>query len=110
MTGYEKETGWKYSITCTNIPDSGIPGVPGGHHPQYIDVVHRQHAVVETAGVRTAKAMGLRNLPEVIFSPTLLGPSDLRLCVVDIVVHGLSRGSPGGRPGSFCPLLSGRVV
>jgi Transposase DDE domain group 1 len=63
LTHYEKETGWKYSITCTNVPDSGIPGVPGSHHPQYIDVVHREHAVVETAGVRTAKAMGLRNLP-----------------------------------------------
>jgi hypothetical protein len=25
--------------------------------------VHREHAAVETAGVRTAKAMGLRNLP-----------------------------------------------
>ena len=63
LTDYEKETGWKYSITCTNVPDSGIAGVPGSHHPQYIDVVHREHAVVETAGVRTAKAMGLRNLP-----------------------------------------------
>jgi hypothetical protein len=63
LTDYEKKTGWKYSITCTNIPDSGIPGVPGSHHPQYIDTVHRQHAVVETSGVRTAKAMGLRNLP-----------------------------------------------
>ena len=63
LTDYEKKTGWKYSITCTNIPDAGIAGVPGSHHPQYIDVVHREHAVVETAGVRTAKAMGLRNLP-----------------------------------------------
>ncbi len=63
LTDYEKETGWKYSITCTNIPGSGIAGVPGSHHPQYIDAVHRQHAVVETSGVRTAKAMGLRNLP-----------------------------------------------
>jgi Transposase DDE domain group 1 len=26
-------------------------------------VLHRQHAVVETGGVETAKAMGLRNLP-----------------------------------------------
>ena len=26
-------------------------------------MVHREHAVVETSGVRTAKAMGLRNLP-----------------------------------------------
>jgi Transposase DDE domain group 1 len=63
LTDYERKTGWKYSITCTNIPGSGIAGVPGSHHPQYIDTVHREHAVVETAGVRTAKAMGLRNLP-----------------------------------------------
>jgi hypothetical protein len=27
------------------------------------DVVHREHACVETAGVRTAKAMGQRGLP-----------------------------------------------
>jgi len=63
LTDYEKKTGWKYSITCTNIPGTGISGVPGSHHPQHIDVVHREHAVVETGGVRTAKAMGLRNLP-----------------------------------------------
>ena len=63
LTAYEKKTGWRYSITCTNIPDAGIGGVPGSHHPQYIDVVHREHAVVETGGVRTAKAMGLRGLP-----------------------------------------------
>jgi Transposase DDE domain group 1 len=63
LTDYEKKTGWKYSITCTNIPGDGIPGVPGSHHPQFIDVAHREHAVVETGGVRTAKAMGLRNLP-----------------------------------------------
>jgi hypothetical protein len=63
LTDYEKETGWKYSITCTNIPGTGIAGVPGSHHPQYLDTVHREHAVVETAGVRTGKATGLRNLP-----------------------------------------------
>ena len=63
LTDYEKKTGWRYSITCTNIPGSGIGGVPGSHHPQYINVVHREHACVETAGVRTAKAMGLRALP-----------------------------------------------
>jgi hypothetical protein len=63
LTAYEKKTGWRYSITCTNIPGNGITGVPGSHHPQYIDVAHREHAVVETGGVRTAKAMGLRNLP-----------------------------------------------
>jgi hypothetical protein len=43
-------------------PNSGFEP-PGSHHSQYIDVVHREHAVVETGGVRTAKAMGLRNLP-----------------------------------------------
>ena len=63
LTAWERKTGWKYSITCTNIPDTGIEAVPGSHHPQYIDVVHRDHATVETDGVRTAKAMGLRNLP-----------------------------------------------
>jgi hypothetical protein len=63
LTAYEKESGWRYSITCTNIPGTGIGGVTGSHHPQYIDVVHREHACVETAGVRTAKAMGLRGLP-----------------------------------------------
>jgi hypothetical protein len=51
------------SIICTRIPGGGIPGVRGSHHPQYIDTVHREHAVVATSGVRTAKAMGLRNLP-----------------------------------------------
>jgi hypothetical protein len=62
LTDNEK-TGWKYSITCTNVPGTGMGGVPGSHHPQYIDAVHREHAVVETGGVRTAKATGLRNLP-----------------------------------------------
>jgi hypothetical protein len=63
LTAWEKETGWKYSITCTNIGHTGMEGVPGSQHPQYIDVTHRDHATVETDGVRTAKAMGLRNLP-----------------------------------------------
>jgi hypothetical protein len=38
--------------------------VPGSHHPQFIDVLHREHAIVEDQ-VRTNKAMGLRNLPYV---------------------------------------------
>jgi hypothetical protein len=59
----EKRTGWGYSVICTNIPDAGITGVPGSRHPQFIDTLHREHACVETAGVRTAKAMGLRGLP-----------------------------------------------
>jgi hypothetical protein len=62
LTTFERATGWRYSIIVTNIPDTGIKGVPGSHHAQFIDVLHRQHAVVED-GVRTAKSMGLRNLP-----------------------------------------------
>ena len=47
----------------TNIPAAGgIGGVPGSHHAQFIDVLHREHAIVEDQ-VRTNKAMGLRNLP-----------------------------------------------
>jgi hypothetical protein len=62
LTAFEKAIGWRYSITCTNIPAAGIRGMPGSHHPQFIDVTHREHAVVED-GVRAGKAMGLRNLP-----------------------------------------------
>lgn len=62
LTACEQEAGWKYSIIVTNIPEEGIEGVPGSRHAQFIDVLHRQHAVVED-GVRTGKAAGLRNLP-----------------------------------------------
>ena len=62
LTDYERKAGWKYSITCTSIPDAGLAGIPGSHHAQYVDTVHREHAFVETAGVRTATATGLRNL------------------------------------------------
>jgi hypothetical protein len=62
LTPYEKTTGWRYAVICTNIPATGIAGVPGTGHPQFIDVLHREHAVVEDR-VRTQKAMGLRNLP-----------------------------------------------
>jgi hypothetical protein len=62
LTALEKKTGWRYSIIVTNIPATGIAGVPGTRHPQFIDVLHREHAVVEDR-VRTQKAMGLRNLP-----------------------------------------------
>ena len=48
---------------------------PRSHHPQYIDVVHREHAVVETGGVRTAKALGLRNLPSKTCRSTPAGSS-----------------------------------
>ena len=33
LTYCEKKTGRKYSITCTNIPDAGIAGVPGNRPP-----------------------------------------------------------------------------
>ena len=50
LTAFERATGWRYSIIVTNIPAArGIPGVPGSHHAQFIDVLHRQHAVVEDA-------------------------------------------------------------
>jgi hypothetical protein len=62
LTAFEKATGWRYSIIVTNIAGTGMTGVPGSHHPQFTDVLHREHAVVEDR-VRTAKAMGLRNLP-----------------------------------------------
>jgi len=60
LTALERSTGWRYAIVATNI--SRIHGLPGSHHPQWIDVLHRSHAVVEDR-VRTNKAMGLRNLP-----------------------------------------------
>ena len=62
LTAFERATGWRYSIIVTNIPGTGMKDVPGSHHAQFIDVLHREHAVVEDR-VRTAKAMGLRNLP-----------------------------------------------
>ena len=63
LTAFEKATGWRYSIIVADIPAARrIGGVPGSHHAQFIDVLHRQHAVVED-GVRAAKSMGLRNLP-----------------------------------------------
>ncbi len=64
LTAFERATGWRYSIIVTSIPAAGgVPGVPGSHHAQFIDVLHRRrHAVVED-GVRADKSMGLRNLP-----------------------------------------------
>ena len=62
LTAFERATGWRYSVIVTNIPAAGgTGGVPGSHHAQFIDVLHREHAVVEDQ-VRTNKAMGLRNL------------------------------------------------
>ncbi|MBL3671713.1 IS1380 family transposase [Streptomyces sp. M2CJ-2] len=60
LTDLEKKTGWKYSVIATNI--TKMWGVPGSHQAQWIDALHRHHAVVEDR-VRTNKAMGLHNLP-----------------------------------------------
>ncbi|WP_323188075.1 transposase [Streptomyces sp. NBC_01264] len=60
LTSLEKKTGWKYSIIATNI--TKLWGVAGSHQVQWIDALHRHHAVVEDR-VRTNKAMGLHNLP-----------------------------------------------
>ena len=60
LTALERATGWRYAIVATNI--DGIRGIPGSHHPQFIDVLHRAHAGAEDR-VRTNKAMGLTNLP-----------------------------------------------
>ncbi|MET9774619.1 IS1380 family transposase [Streptomyces sp. NPDC006367] len=60
LTDLEKRTGWKYSVIATNI--TKLWGVPGSHQVQWIDALHRHHAVVEDR-VRTNKAMGLHNLP-----------------------------------------------
>lgn len=62
LTGYERQTGFRYAIIATNLGPRGLRGVPGSHHPQFIDLLHRGHAVVEDR-IRTHKAMGLRNLP-----------------------------------------------
>lgn len=60
LTALEKRTGWKYSITATNI--NRMWGIGGSHQPQWLDALHRHHAVVEDR-VRCDKAMGLSNLP-----------------------------------------------
>ncbi len=60
LTAFEKRTGWKYSIIATNI--SKMTRVRGSHQIQWLDALHRHHAVVEDH-VRTNKTMGLHNLP-----------------------------------------------
>jgi hypothetical protein len=68
LTDLEKRTGWRYQITATNI--ARMRAVPGSQHPQFLDVLHRNHATVEDR-VRTEKAMGLRNLPSKTWSVNL---------------------------------------
>ncbi|MFJ2022019.1 IS1380 family transposase [Streptomyces nodosus] len=60
LTDFEKKTGWRYSITATNIRH--MWGIAGSHQIQFLDALHRDHAEVEDR-IRTGKAMGLRNLP-----------------------------------------------
>ncbi|MER7960359.1 IS1380 family transposase, partial [Streptomyces sp. NPDC096030] len=60
LTDFEKKTGFKYSIIATNIRK--MTRIAGSHQAQWLDALHRHHAVVEDR-VRTNKAMGLHNLP-----------------------------------------------
>jgi hypothetical protein len=60
VTVLEKATGWKYAVTATNI--GRMRGIPGTNQPQWLDVLHRHHAVVEDH-VRAAKTTGLGLLP-----------------------------------------------
>jgi hypothetical protein len=62
MTAFEQATGWVYSIQATNIAHTGLARLAGTGTVQFLDVLHRGHAVVEDR-VRQAKACGLRLLP-----------------------------------------------
>jgi hypothetical protein len=61
LTEYEKTSGWRYQVTATNI--TRMAGVPGSHHPWFIDVLYRARGGAAEHGVRTGKAMGLSKLP-----------------------------------------------
>lgn len=45
LTGFELSTGRRYQIIATNI--GRMRGIPGSHHPQWLDVLHRAHAGVQ---------------------------------------------------------------
>jgi len=62
MTDFERATGWVYSVQATNIGHTGIERGAGTGTVQFLDVLHRGHAVVEDR-VRQAKACGLHLLP-----------------------------------------------
>jgi hypothetical protein len=47
LTAFERATGWRYPIIVTNIPRYRDQARSGSHHPQLIDVLHRQSVVVE---------------------------------------------------------------
>lgn len=72
LTDFEKKTGWKYSIIATNIRK--MTRIAGSHQAQWLDALHRHHAVVEDR-VRTNKAMGLHNLPTKSYRTTKAGCS-----------------------------------
>ena len=59
LTNFEEKTGWRYSITATNIRRVWATG---SHQIQFLDALHCDDAEVE-ARIRTGKAMGLHNLP-----------------------------------------------
>ncbi|MCX4821394.1 hypothetical protein OG883_16075 [Streptomyces sp. NBC_01142] len=59
LTAFETRTGWRYSVTATNIRH--MWGIAGSQHAQWLDVLHRSHAVVSDR-VRCDKASGLHNL------------------------------------------------
>ncbi|MFE7243756.1 IS1380 family transposase [Streptomyces sp. NPDC057580] len=60
LTPFEIKTGWRYSVTATNIRH--MWGISGSQHAQWLDVLHRAHATVEDR-VRCDKGRGLHNLP-----------------------------------------------
>jgi hypothetical protein len=60
LTVSEQKTGWRYSVTVTNIRH--MRGIADSHQIQSLDALHRDHAEVEDR-IHTNKAMGLHNLP-----------------------------------------------
>ncbi|MFJ9034125.1 IS1380 family transposase [Streptomyces sp. NPDC102274] len=60
LTDFEKQTGWRYSITATNIHH--MWGSAGSRQAHFLDVLHRSHAGVED-WVRT----NLDNLPSALW-------------------------------------------
>jgi hypothetical protein len=83
---FETRDGWRYSLWVSNVA-TGLRGWRA--QLGYIDAAHRVHARVEDC-IRTGKDCGIGRFPLIIFSPTILRPSELRFCVVDSVVHGAS--------------------
>ncbi len=100
---FEAADGWRYSLWVTNLP-AATRGWRG--QCAYIDAAHRVHARVEDV-IRTGKNTGLGHFPSVIFSPPIVDLSDLRVCVVDSVVHGLPAAACNVGAGSFLACFPG---